>query len=43
LSSDIEEDDLDNQQEVVHQDQVHHDKTLETTRVNTAKEMELCG
>jgi len=28
VSSNIEEDDLDNQQEVLHQDQVHRDKTL---------------
>jgi len=33
LSSDIEEDDLDNQQEVLHQDQARCDKTIQTTRV----------
>jgi len=33
LASDIEEDDLDNLQEVLHSDQAHHDKTIWTTRV----------
>ena len=33
LSSDSEEDDLDNQQEVLHLDQAHCDKTIWTTRV----------
>jgi len=33
LSSDIEEDDLDNQQEVLHLDQARHDTTIRTTRV----------
>jgi len=33
LSSDIEEDDLDNQQEVLHLDQAHRDETIRTTRV----------
>jgi len=37
LSSDIEEDDLDNQQEVLHQDQARHDKTIRTTRVPPPK------
>jgi len=37
LSSDIEEDDSDNQQEVLHLDQAHHDKTIRTTRVPPPK------
>jgi len=37
LSSDIEEDDLDNQQEVVHLDQARRDKTIRTTRVPPPK------
>jgi len=37
LSSDIEEDDLDNQQEVLHQDQVRCDKTIRNTRVPPPK------
>jgi len=37
LSSDIEEDDLDNQQEVLHLDQARRDKTIRTTRVPPAK------
>jgi len=37
LSSDIEEDDLDNQQEVLHQDQACRDKTIRTTRVPPPK------
>jgi len=37
LSSDIEEDDLDNQQEVLHLDQVHREKTIRTTRVPLPK------
>ena len=38
LSSDIEEDNLDNQQEVLHRDQACHDKTIRTTRVPPRKE-----
>jgi hypothetical protein len=38
LSSDIEEDDLDNQQEVLHLDQACSDKTIRTTRVPPRKE-----
>jgi len=37
LSSDIEEDDLENQQEVLHPDQPHHHKALQTTRVPLPK------
>jgi copper oxidase (laccase) domain-containing protein len=37
LSSDIEEDHLDNLQEVLHLDQVHPDKIIQTTRVPTPK------
>ena len=37
LSSDIEEDDLDSQQEVLHLDQVRRDKTIRTTRVPPPK------
>ena len=37
LSSDIEEDDLDNQQEVLHLDQARRDKTIRTTRVPPPK------
>jgi len=37
LSSDIEEDDLDNQREVLHLDQARRDKTMRTTRVPPAK------
>jgi hypothetical protein len=37
LSSDIEEDDLDNQQEVPHRDQARHDKTIRTTLVPPPK------
>jgi hypothetical protein len=37
LSSNIEEDDLDNQQEVLHPDQAHRDKTIRTTRVPPPK------
>jgi hypothetical protein len=37
LSSDIEEDDLDNQQEVPHLDQARRDKTIQTTRVPPPK------
>jgi len=37
LSSDIEEDDLDIRQQVLHLDQVHHDKTIRTTRVPLPK------
>ena len=33
MPSDIEDDDLDNQQEVLHQDQAHRDMTIRTTRV----------
>jgi len=33
LSADIEEDDLDNQQEVLHLDHAHIDETIQTTRV----------
>jgi len=33
LSSDIEEDDLDNQQEILHLDQICYDKSIRTTRV----------
>jgi len=36
-SSDIEEDDLDNQQKVLHEDQVRCDKTIRTTRVPLSK------
>jgi len=36
-SSDIEEDDSDNQQEVLHLDQAHCDKTIQTTRVPLPK------
>jgi len=38
LSSDIEEDDLDNQQEVLHQDQACCDMTMQTTRVPPPKQ-----
>jgi len=38
LSSDIEEDNLDSQQEVLHLDPVGHDKTIRTTRVPPLKE-----
>ena len=37
LSSDIEEDDLDNQQEVLHLNQACHDKMIRTTRVPLPK------
>jgi len=37
LSTDIEEDYLDNQQEVLHLDQAHGDKTIRTTRVPPPK------
>jgi len=37
LLSDIEEDDLDNQQEVLHLDQARRDKTIQTTRVPLPK------
>jgi hypothetical protein len=37
LSSDIEEDDLDNQQKVLHLDQVRRDTTIRTTRVPLPK------
>src|SRR5882757_10661186 len=37
LSSDIEEDDLDIRQEVLHLDQVRRDKTIRTTRVPPPK------
>jgi len=37
LSSDIEEDNLDNQQEVLHLDQACRDKTIRTTRVPPPK------
>jgi hypothetical protein len=37
LSSDIEEDDLDNQQEVLHLDQARRDKIIRTTRVPQPK------
>jgi hypothetical protein len=37
LSSDIEEDDLDNQQEVPHLDQTSHDKIIRTSRVPQSK------
>jgi len=37
LSSDIEEDDLDHQQEVLHQGQVRRDKSLHTTRIPLRK------
>jgi hypothetical protein len=37
LSSDNEEDDLDNQQEVLHLDQARSDKTIRTTRVSLPK------
>jgi len=37
LSSDIKEDNLDNQQEVLHQDQARRDKTIRTTRVPPPK------
>jgi len=37
LSSDIEEDDLDNQQEVLNQDQARRDKTIRTTRAPPPK------
>jgi len=37
LSTDIEEDDLDNQQEVLHSDQARRDKTLRTARVPLPK------
>jgi len=37
VSSDIEEDDLDNQQEVLHPDQARRDKTIRTTRVPPPK------
>jgi len=37
LSSDIEEDDFDNQQEVLHVDQAHRDKTIRTTWVPLPK------
>ena len=37
LSSDIEEDDLDKQQEVLHLDQARRDKTIRTTRVPPPK------
>ena len=37
LSSDIEEDDLDIRQEVLHLDQVRHHKTIRTTRVPLPK------
>jgi len=37
LLSDIEDDDLDNLQKVLHQDQARHDKTLQTTRVPLPK------
>jgi len=37
LSSDIEEDDLDNQQEVLYLDQARYDKTIRTTRVPLPK------
>ena len=41
MSSDIEEDDLDNQQEVVHPDQVCRDKIIPTTRVPQPKKRNL--
>jgi len=37
LSSDIEEDELDNQQQVLHLHQVHHDTIIRTTRVPLPK------
>ena len=37
LSSNIEEDNLDNQQEVLHLDQAHRDKIIRTTRVPLPK------
>jgi len=37
LSSVIEEDNLDNQQEVLHQDQAHRDKIIRTTSVPQPK------
>jgi len=37
LSSDIEEDDLDSQQQVLHLDQVHRDERIRTTRVPPPK------
>jgi hypothetical protein len=37
MSSDIEEDDLDIRQDVLHLDQAHHDKTIQTTRVPLRK------
>jgi hypothetical protein len=37
LSSNIEEDYLDNKQDVLHQDQAHCDRTLRTTRVPQPK------
>ena len=37
LLSDIEEDDLDNRQEVLHLDQARHDKIIRTTRVPQPK------
>jgi hypothetical protein len=37
LSSDIEEDDLDNQQEVLHLDQARRDKTIRSTKVPPPK------
>jgi hypothetical protein len=42
LSSDIEEDDLDNQQEVLHLDQARRDKMLRNNTGSTAKETEPC-
>jgi len=37
LSSDIDEDDLDNWQEVLHLDPAHRDNTLQTTRIPLPK------
>jgi hypothetical protein len=37
MSSDIEEDDMDIRQDVLHLDQAHHDKTIQTTRVPLRK------
>jgi len=37
LSSDIDKDDLDNHQEVLHLDHVHHDNIIQTTRLPLPK------
>jgi len=43
LSAEGEDDDLDNQQEVLHLDQAHHDRTIANNKGSTSKEMEPYG